>query len=130
MNILCENDVYRCEFCERNILSFFANCGCMADLEDRRKKAKESRENRVKYGKFTNNKKFHFDKQDLAKEIPATIASLERAGRLKTPRAIAAAKKKLEECKDSPVIDYQVHGHPSYDAKDFKHPTVKADIIE
>ena len=105
-------------------MSFWSNCGCLRDLQDRRTKAKESREHREKYGKRPNNKKFHFDKQDLAKEVPATLRSLEDAGRLNNPRAIAAARKKMEECKDSPVIDYQVHGHPDFDKKDFKHPEI------
>ncbi len=65
----------------------------------------------------------HFDKCDQRTEVLRTLKNMELAGQLNTPEKKAIAQAKREEVlgKPSVVIDYQVHGHPSFD-KDFKHP--------
>ena len=67
-------------------------------------------------------KKVHFDHLNQAVEIPITLKNMERSGRLNTPEKRNWARGILEQSKNHKVIDYQVHGHPTLDDKEFKHP--------
>ena len=55
-----------------------------------------------------------FDRPDIHKEIPMTLAKMEAAGRLKDPSAMAAAKVKMDSLKHKPreKLDYQKGDHP------------------
>ena len=66
-------------------------------------------------------KKIHFDHLNQAVEIPITLKNMERSGKLNTPLKRKWARGVLEQSQNHKVIDYQVHGHPTFD-KDFKHP--------
>lgn len=66
-------------------------------------------------------KRIHFDSCNQAVEIPITLKNMERSGRLDTPMKRGWAKGILEQSQNHVAIDYQVHGHPTYD-DDFKHP--------
>jgi len=56
-----------------------------------------------------------FDRPDMKKEIPMTLAKMELAGKFhNNPDAMAAAKIKYDESKHTPPsnVDYQKEGHP------------------
>lgn len=78
---------------------------------------------RIVVGKITmeTKKRTHFDSLNQSVEIPITIKNLERAGKLNTKEKVDWAKDMIEDSKWAKKIDYQRHGHPSFD-NDFKHP--------
>ena len=102
-----ENE-YLCSSCSRSQrLAFAMPSGCI----------------RIIIGAMTmeTKKRVHFDDCNQAVEIPITLKNMERSGRLNTPEKRAYAKGVLEQSQNHKRIDYQVHGHPTFD-KDFKHP--------